>query len=130
MMTVKEAKQKTVYVIDYDGKVKETSLYEHIMESHEQTTTPIGVAGRIFIRHVGSRKQRIDKDMPYEVWDWGHQGNNERHLISFRTRKEAEQWLFEYVREVHFEADDQRDTSFFDTKEEAQALIDERNQNR
>ncbi len=119
MVTVKEAKDTTIFTI-VNGEVVKNNLYDFVMESVDETTSPRGVEPRIHVRP--------DEDAgTFEVWTWGVRGNNPVYLMSFNTKEEAEDWVFERVFEFDFLEDDQRDISYFDTPEEAQALINERN---
>jgi len=54
----------------------------------------------------------------YTVNDWGHSGSNLKTLDFFFTEEEAEERLWEF-RLIEFENDDQRDTRFFHSKDEA-----------
>jgi hypothetical protein len=54
MITVEGAKATIVFVfLDYEnGEIVETTLYDHVMESVDKTTTPRGVGPRYFIEEV------------------------------------------------------------------------------
>jgi hypothetical protein len=54
VITVEEAKATTIFVFsDYENcEIVETTLYDHVMESVDETTTPHGVAPRDFIEEV------------------------------------------------------------------------------
>lgn len=126
-MKKQEAQSKTVFVFNYQGEIEETNLYDHIMESKDETTSPVGVMGRLHIRHEDGHISHVHNDEgKYEVWTWGPSGNNPRFIGVFETEEEAEEYLFDMIYSYDFMEDDQRDTSYFDTYEEALKLQQER----
>jgi hypothetical protein len=140
-ITVKEAKEKEIFVIvqtdiEYSNymvgkkqfsriskcnfKIEKTNLYSHVMESCDETTTPRGVAPRLHSRYNEETNQ-------WELWSWGISGNNPvNYNVSFDTEEEIENELFRLVYEFDFVDDDQRDTMFFETEEEAEAELKSR----
>jgi len=128
-MTKKEAQSKTVYVFDYNGEIEQTNLYDFIMESKDETTSPVGVMGRLHIRHEDGHISHVHNDEGnYEVWTWGILGNNPRFIEEFETEEGAEEHIFDKVYSYDFMEDDQRDISYFDTYEEALNLKQSREQ--
>lgn len=134
MTTVKEAKEISIFIIE-DGEVVETNLYDHVMGSVDETTSPVGVMPRFHIRHGemfystdlhGRLRTTINKEGKFEVWSWGVLGNNPRFIEEFETEEQAEDWLFQRVFEVDFMQDDQRDTSYYHSKDEANKVLHER----
>lgn len=87
-MKKQEALNQTVFHFNNENEIEETTLYAHIMESEDQTTTPRGVGPRIHIREN-------EEDGTYEIWTWGVNGNNSKFIETFDTRKDAEQDLKE-----------------------------------
>ncbi len=130
MTTVKEAKEQIILIIE-DGEIVETSLYDHVMGSVDETTSPVGVMPRFHIRHQDKHcwykllnKVRNDEGK-FEVWTWGVRGNNPNLIEAFDTEEQAKDWLFQRVYEVDFIQDDQRNTSYYHSKDDAaKALIE------
>ena len=52
-MTQKEAKNTEIFIINDEGNVEKTTLYEHVMESQEETTSPRGVEPKVHVRYDG-----------------------------------------------------------------------------
>jgi hypothetical protein len=149
-MTIKEAMNTTVFVIVPEAWVttirkvgnvtfeseevksfgiEETTLYDHIMESEDETTTPRGVAPREFVERIEPEDEvflwdigRYEKvDQVWTISSWGVGGNHySRGTEYFSTEEAAEQKLFERIFEYDFANDDQRDTRYFESREEAE----------
>lgn len=102
---------KEIYFINMNNEIEKTDLHSFIMESADETTTPKGVGKRLHVRE--------NDEGTYDLWTWGVNGNNPRYLETFETKKEVEDeiLLMTYNR---FLADDQRDTRYYDTEEEAE----------
>lgn len=116
--SIKEVQEQKVFVINYNGEVEQTTLYDHIMESVDTTTTPRGVAPRNFIEE--------GENGDFIISSWGVGGNNYtsgkyNSFNVFETLEEAEQELFDRTYKYDFAQDDQRDTNWFDTETEAYA---------
>jgi hypothetical protein len=126
-MTRNEARNTTVYVFNDDGRIdpvgpgiEKTTLYDHIMQSEDLTTTPQGVGPRMHVR-------KNNQSEMFEIWTWGVMGNNPQFTgLVFDTQEEADESLFQMVYESVFLFDDQRDISYFKTKKEAEKLLKER----
>jgi hypothetical protein len=101
-----------------DYQIEKTTLYYHITESADQTTTPNGVANRLHIRK--------NDDESAEIWTWGFRGNHPTLVSKYKTEDEAEQELFDMIYQNDFFNDDQRDCSWFETEAEAIAYQTER----
>lgn len=56
-----------VYVINHDNEVEKTNLYDHVMESREETTTPKGVAPKYFVEKVEIFKDIDDLVQDFET---------------------------------------------------------------
>ena len=118
-MKKQEALNSMVFVFNYSDEIEKTNLYDHIMESADETTTPRGVGKRLHVREN-------EDEATYELWSWGALGNNPYFIDSFDTEEEAEEELFARTYEYDFMTDDQRDTSFFYTRDEAENVLKER----
>ena len=141
---LKIAKDTNVYVI-VDNTVVEANLHEHIMDSAEETTTPHGVDYVNYIAEVEehiyiniNHKEYINEDeynlldkeerLDYEyfgeivnIWElrsWIGRGSKSMLSMSYDNKEDAEQALFEcHIND--FDRDDQRDTSYYYSYEEA-----------
>jgi len=87
-----------VYYVDYEeDEVVEATLAELIGEYADMTTSPCGVEPRLHMRNNGERDHyilsRIESDEGWEVWTWGHAGNNPEMVREFETKEEAEHAL-------------------------------------
>jgi hypothetical protein len=114
-LTLKQAQEKTIFYFDYSGKIKTMNLADFISESTDVTTSPRGVEARLHIREVQDDNGNV---ISYDIWSWGIRGNNPCFVESFETEEEAQEYLFK-ASIYDFDKDDQRDTRFFDTLEEA-----------
>ncbi len=131
-MKKKEAENKVIFVFNHNGKIEKTTLYDHAIESRDETTSPVGVMGRLHIRHedISCRynlRNRVNNDKGFfEVWTWGVNGNNPKFIEEFEKEEDAEEFIWEKIYSYDFAQDDQRDTSWFETIEEAQEIKWER----
>jgi len=134
--TAKEARETTVFVRDYNGAIEETNLYEHIMRSNNETTSPVGVMPIKFYEEIDGyyrhketgedidlnddsvESKDIERYSLFIVYKWYFQKKQE--VARFETEEEAENYLFEWVYDYDFQTDDQRSTQWFDTFEEAE----------
>lgn len=124
-MSAKEAKETIIFAIE-DDQIYSEPLYDFVMKSAEETTSPVGVMTKLHIRHedyscsYGKRNAVNNSEGLYEVWIWGPWGNGQTFLDSFETEEEAEDYIFNRTYEYDFATDDQRDTTFYYTIEEAE----------
>lgn len=150
--TAQEAKDMTIYVIE-NGDVEETNLYDHVMASATEVTSPIGVQNRIFVEVVEvegylkiSAHQSITEGeyndlseqeqegyesigiFKYAIKDWGRNATNRfpKTVELFDTEEEAEDECFRLHEAYDFANDDQRDTQYWLTEDEALADLQER----
>jgi hypothetical protein len=132
-MTAKDAKKTIIFIIE-NGEIVETNLFDHVMGSVDETTSPVGVMRRFHIRHRdnhhlsdrrGLLKTTINKEGKFEVWTWGVRGNNPRFIQEFETEDQAEDWLFQRTYEADFVQDDQRNTSYYHSQEDAAHALSE-----
>lgn len=118
METVKEAKQRQIFIINHEGEIEETNLYDFVMESAEQTTSPRGCEKKLHKRYNAV-------DDKHEVWTWGIRGQFPKLIESFTTPEEAEDYIFKLTYQWDFTTDDQRNTDFYDSYQEAEEAISE-----
>lgn len=121
-----EAENTKTFVIEHQNVI-ETNLYDFVMKSIDETTSPVGVMPRIHVRHesfscsYGLRNRVNNNEGKYEVWSWGVSGNNSSFIEEFETREEAENYIFQLVFKYDFISDDQRDTSYYFSIQEAES---------
>jgi len=134
--TAKEAKETTVFVFNYKGEIEKTNLFDHVMQSNDETTSPRGVEPIKFYEEVGDyfRYKQTGEDVDPEdedvkgsdieeysiffVYKWYF--GKKKEQARFETEEEAEQYLFEWVYDYDFQTDVQRSTMYFFTEEEAE----------
>lgn len=132
MISAEKAKQTRIFVIEGFEEVKETNLYDFVMESAEETTSFRGVERVLQITP-------LEYDCPnpecnnscegcnglgfvikYEVSTWVSR-QSQISLEVFDTREEAENYVFERTLKFDFANDCSRRTDYYDTREEAEA---------
>ncbi len=127
-MTILEAKQTPIFTIS-DGRIEKTNMYDYAMQFVETATCTWGTVPRLHIREQRSRYEQKVKGMIYEVWRWGeacrsckYLTSHRTYVASFKTKKEAEQYLFDLLlaQDAHY------DSEFFYTEEEAKTVLNER----
>lgn len=124
-----------------DYSIEESSLYEFVMASAPETTSPDGVERKL---HISEKEQQCscwnDKDesfdpkckkcymgteVVYAVYEWGPSGRGKRLLTTCDTEDEACDYIFEHVYKYYFISDDQRDTRYFNSRKEAEEALSE-----
>lgn len=128
--SVKAAKETTIFVINYNGDVEETNLYDHVMESADKTTSPRGVMTRIFVEEaqLDQEGNEVVSDFTnaWVVKTWGVGGRGPSKIIAnFETEEEARDDWFTRIYNFDFQQDDQRDTNYYSTRKEAEKHIAE-----
>lgn len=111
---IETAKGKRQVGLDFNMKeieVIETNYYDHVMESLPDCNSPGGVTAETFIREN-------EEGETFEVRQWKF--GNSALIESFETEEEAEDYLFHLIERYDFEKDDQRNTEYFLSKEEAE----------
>ena len=116
--SAQQARNTKIFVINgHKMKVEETTLYDHVVESAEETTSPRGVMHKVFIQHN-------EEEVTWELRRW--QPNGHSALIDSYTSEEVanDEW---YTRTYNFDfiEDDQRDTRYWIDREEADAALEE-----
>ena len=146
-LTAKQAKEKVIYFVDWNSKkVKQGNLYNFVMESGNETTSPRGVMGKVFIdvelygvcENIETLEQITESEYDklndaeqekyrffgevekYEVREWTHKRYGKGNIIeTFNIEEEAKDFLFRRIYESDFTNDDQRDTYYYETELEA-----------
>jgi len=121
-ITTQLARNTSVFVINLKGVIEETTIFDHVMASAEKTTSPRGVEHVLFVEE--------GEDGDAIMWflkKWQRGGKSEV-VAQFETKEEAEEEKYQRVWKYDFLVDDQRDTSYYFSREEAEAIITERTQ--
>ena len=134
-----KAKDTIIYVIE-NGQVEATNLYDHVMASATQVTSPRGVWNQIFVEEVevvpginsDDYSDEITEENIVTKWalkDWGRNSHNRTAKVvrTFDTEEEADDECFRLHELYDFAKDDQRDTQYWHSKEEAEKELTERN---
>lgn len=123
-MTAQGAKETKIFVIE-NGKVVGPNLFDFVMISTKETTSPVGVMPKLHLRHedYGCRynllnRVRNDQGL-FEIWYWGVNGNHPSFVTEFETEEEGFDFIFQQTYEFDFLTDDQRNTMYYETYEEA-----------
>jgi hypothetical protein len=174
-ITAAEAKKTIIYFVEHeghyeprnhtlaDGKVMQMAsqfipsgysvgtdnLYDWVMASAEETTSPRGVENKLHVSEerydvyqsindkkevTGDEYDDMDEEeqMEYEfkgeasqyiVEEWLSNGKT-RRIEKFFTEEEADDYIFQMVYDYDFHSDDQRHTEYYATEAEAQAEAD------
>jgi hypothetical protein len=155
-LSAQQAKETKIFVINWDNKpepiVEETTLFEHVCESAEETTSPRGIEHKLFIREVTGGIYQLDNSdklidqkeydslagsvqedytywgegpIAFELCEWVS-GGKVRIIDTYDNEEVANDELYTRTYNYDFMPDDQRDTSFYSTEEEAEAALEER----
>ena len=117
--SAQQARNTKVFVINnYSNEVEETTLYDHVIESAEETTSPRGVMTKLFV-------QENEEESTWEVRHWEPNGRA-RVIEAYTCEEEATDEWYTRIYNSDFQPDDQRDTMYFNTREEAEAELKER----
>jgi len=135
------AKKTSVFVIDGSSNdeltVKSVNLYDFVMESVDETTTPRGVAPRVHIRVNNRVEWWLDDETTntinggedietIELWTWGATGSHPSFTgFAFETIEEAEDYLFDRIYNYDFDRDCSRNTCYYNSEDEAFEAIAE-----
>lgn len=102
--------EKYVYWFNFDNKPERIKYSELVETFADETTTPKGVGARIHIRE--------NKEYgTFDLWTWGHQGNNPAYIRSYDTEEEANYALYETF-EIDMLEQDQYPLIYANTEEE------------
>ena len=136
-MKANEAKKTRVWVME-NGKPTQTDLYSFVMESAEMTTSPRGVENKLHIREVEQDCSCVDEDgqhsedcekcyrgcqLVYSVYDWGFRGQYLKHVETFETYEEAEDFIFQQTWRYDFDKECNRSTFYADSAAELLADV-------
>jgi hypothetical protein len=131
-MKANEAKNTVIWVMDED-KPTQTNLYDFVMLSAEQTTSPRGVENKLHIREIERECSCVDEDgqhsedcnkcyngceLVYSVYDWGFRGQYLRLVETFETEAEAEDYIYTKTWEYDFNNECNRSTFYADSAAE------------
>ena len=113
-LTLKTAQEKTIFYID-DQEIKSANLADFIFESLEKIRVSRIIKPAIYVREIEDENGNVIR---YDIYKYGG-GGNSRFQKSFQTLDEAEQYGFECAC-IDFKNDNDRDTRYFETIEEAE----------
>lgn len=154
--SAQQARNTKIFVINaHTMQVDETTLFDHVSELAEETTSPRGVMHKLFIeekngivyQQIGSNKIITESEyenlfeedcedyqyygeaaIAWEVRQWEPNGRS-RIIETYETEEEAKDEWYTRTYNYDFIPDDQRDTRYWNTREEAaqalQEMIDE-----
>jgi hypothetical protein len=129
IQSAQQARETVIFVIE-NGKVVETTLYDHVTASAEKTTSPRGVMTKLFFEEGVTCNYNEETERDEEIATWSlmiWQANGRAKTLNiFVTKEEAEDEWFTRTYNHDFLPDDQRDTSYYSTAEEAEAALAER----
>lgn len=128
-ISAQQARDKKVFIINDKNEVEETTLYDHVVESAEMTTSPRGIEYKLFVIEV---EDVIDEESnehvnKFELRKWRRDGRSDL-IESFDTEADAQDEWFDRTYRFDFLPDDQRDTMYFETWEQAEAEAGDRKQ--
>lgn len=119
-LTFKHASNTPVYCIDESGVVYERTLLEHVLASAEEVCSPRGREKKLFIQDVSEwHEDERDNNSAYALREWCADGKS-RQIDLFDTEEEAKDEWFRRIMEYDFSRDDQRDTRYYYTFDDAE----------
>jgi hypothetical protein len=131
ILSAQQARETKIFVIENE-EITETTLFDHVCESAEETTSPRGVMTKLFIQEKDVEVKSDDIDghcvQKYDLRIWESNGCA-RVIDTYDTEEEAQDEWYTRTYNHDFLPDDQRDTMYWNTREEAEAELNERMQN-
>jgi hypothetical protein len=128
--SAKQFRSTVIFFIE-NGKIESDSLYNFVIESAEECTSPRGIMTKIFVEEF----EEVEDHEEYgivTVQKWGLfnwlAGQKKTLVESYDTLEEAEDEWLTRIYKYDFLEDDQRDTMYYASIEEAQKELSERNQ--
>jgi hypothetical protein len=125
MTSIQHARNSRIFVIENETIV-ETNLYDHVMESAKEVTSPRGIWNEYFSEEIMVNDDQGEPVEKYAVKQWLGGGQKLMTVHIYDTWEEAEDYVFERIYKFDFQKDDQRDTFFFNTREEAEKELNDR----
>lgn len=120
--TAQQAKDTTIFVIE-NGEVVETTIFVHVAGSARKTTSPRGVMYEMFVEEVEIDMDEYGDTLEENQTKWALKkwSTNGRATIVelFDTEEDADDEWFRRHEAYDFVNDDQRDTRYWFTEEEA-----------
>jgi hypothetical protein len=128
LLSALEARNTKIFVIE-NGEVVETTLFNHVIESAEETTSPRGVMHKMFIDEIDveefdSEDQYVGTTQRYILREWQANGRS-RELDRFNSEEAANDEWYTRTYNYDFTPDDQRDTRYWFTRDEAEKEMNE-----
>jgi hypothetical protein len=120
MTTRINAKNQTIFFIE-NKEVKKDTLFNFVIESADETTTPRGVGMRLFVEETENEAGVT----LFEVMTWGATGSSLRSTgFIYDNEIDAEEYIWQRTYRM-FEIDGTRDTLYFNSEVAAtEALIE------
>jgi hypothetical protein len=120
-ISAQQARNTRIFVINnYKMEVEETTMYDHVRESAEETTSPRGVMPKLFVEEVDNGEAIV-----YELRQWQPNGRA-RTVDTFDTEEQAQDEWYTRTYNYDFMTDDQRDTMYWLSFEEAEKELENR----
>jgi len=149
-ISAQQARDTKVFVIE-NSQIIETTLFDHVAESAEETTSPRGVMHKMFKEEVSGAiyrliaADRIIDEIEYDALSEDDQENYEyigettirwqlrewmlngksRLIETYETEDRVNDEWFDRTYNSDFLPDDQRDTRYWYTREDAETALDE-----
>jgi hypothetical protein len=150
-ITAQQARETKIFVIENEI-VEETTLFDHVCESAEEVTSPRGIMHKLFIdEKTGVIYRKIDTGIAideksynflsdeeqseyeyygedtiaWELCEWVA-GQKRVVLATYDNKEDADNEWFNHTYNFDFLPDDQRDTAYWHTEDEAEAELDDR----
>lgn len=147
MTTFKDAQETTVFVLNYKLEIEKTTYADHVLVSLDECTHPIGIMPTLDVKEIQSdgyvnksdsykilKEEDFDElsDEEQEGYFFSEEAITTYAVVSYRsnvrgfqvvqefdTEEEANNDWFARIEKYDFARDDQRNTSFFYSEEEA-----------
>lgn len=135
--SAQEARNTTIFFIQ-DGHVESDTLFNFVTESAEEVTSPRGIWTKLFVEEMlamvdlpeshpdyaeGENEQ--GEAVKYGLFEWT--GGHKKTLIqTYDTKEAAEDEWYTRIYNYDFMSDDQRDTMYYSSTEEAEKELSER----
>jgi len=153
-LTAQEARETAIFIINSNQEIEETNLFDHVAESAEETTSPRGIMTKLFIEGLNGilyksrafdneiiterEYDKLDEEfqeeyqpigeavIAWELREWMPNGKSIL-LETYDSEEDVDNEWFDRTYKFDFLLDDQRDTMYWYTIEEAEAGLAERN---
>lgn len=120
MKTAQQVKDQVIFIIE-NNVVEQTTLWDHIAASAREVCSPRGVMYEMFVEEVENAVYMGDvvEGKKWALKEWKANGHA-KVIDLFDTEEEADTEWFRLHEAYDFAKDDQRNTSYWNTREEAE----------